>query len=226
VVDWITNGARMLSRDEEIELAKQYQGGDSEAGAVLIRSQGAWILKRIGAFPRPSSVDVEDIVSELVVVLLKAFKRFDGTKSALSTFVTHVIDRRTTRIIHKLAGAGGGGDIDDIMDTIEDRPTLNENDSDTMEMHSIVLDICQNCLSPTTRRVLLNHMSGMTLAECAEELNSEAMRTSTNIHRVHAPPSVLSIIDGAIDIIKDELRARGFLKDGGDFQLKLFGGNL
>lgn len=223
MVGWITESSRLLTSKEEVEFTKRYQGGDSDAGVVLIRSQGAWILKRIGCFARPSSVDVEDIVSEVVLVLLRALKKFDPQKSALSTFVTHVIDRRTPRIIHKLTGISGGGDIDDILDTVEGRPTINENDSDTTEMHSIVLDICETHLSQTARQVLLNHMSGMTLAECAEQLNKQANKSSTNIRRIHAPPTILHIIDGAMVIIKDELRSRGLLKDGHEFQLSLFG---
>lgn len=222
MVDWITEDARQLSHEEETSLTLEYQGGDQDAGVVLLRSQGAWILKRIGAFPRPSSVDVEDVVSELVVILLKALRRFDPHRSALSTFVTHVIDRRATRIINKLAGSGAGGDVSDVLDLIEDRPSINENTQDTREMHVLVMDVCKKCLSPGTRQVLLDHMSGMTLAECADRLNARARETCTNIHRVHAPPSVLKIIDKALETVQDELRARGVLEDGKEFQLNLF----
>ena len=100
----LLSGAAQLPDDELKLLLELYKAGDSEAGGRLIQSQIAWIVLLVSRESMPSGVDPEDVVSELLLVLLDSLKRYDPAKAELSTYVSVVCQRRTRRIISKLAG--------------------------------------------------------------------------------------------------------------------------
>lgn len=84
------------------ELTKLYQSGDMEAGWQLVLSQDN-LLKRLtinlGLDP---SVEVDDVVSELRIALLRSLKYYDPERLELPGFVVMMFWRRALRIVDKL----------------------------------------------------------------------------------------------------------------------------
>lgn len=206
-------------------MLNQFHDGDTEAGVKLLQSQGAWIYRRVEGFNIPPSVEMDDILSELLVVLLKAIPSFEPDRGAFSTFVTKIVDRRTPRIVDFLIGKFPATGLSGVLapeDTmVEDTYLGDECQVDDMEMQELLKQISHEELSENTRCVLEDHLEGHPLAEVARRLN-DRLSEKPGRYRLHTPSSVLSIIKRALDHIRQEAQRRGAHIPGKDFNLRMF----
>jgi len=217
----IFKGAKPLTEVEEREFSSKYRAGDQEAGMTLLRSQAAWMLDRIGRKKVPSSVDIEDVIGEMVVVLLGALKRYDPDQSRLSTYVTRVIDRRYPRIVRKLAGtmADSISDSATELDTLEDCPKAGIGPPNPEEIQ-LVNDILLTAdLSDEDHRILNDFREGAPLRIIAQRLNDRNVGLAA---RQYSPGVVHRRLKEITRIIRAALVSRGVLKIP-DVQLFLTG---
>ena len=151
----LLNSACSLTDEESRELIVAYKAGDSEAGGRLIRSQVAWIVKLLRRMPIPRQVEFDDVLSELTLVLLKALRKFDPDRSALTTFVAHIVQRRGPRIVKQLAG----------QDTVDGDHLQGycqpDNSAQEAVMDDLVSAISVSAETPYAKEAILMHLKGL-----------------------------------------------------------------
>jgi DNA-directed RNA polymerase specialized sigma subunit len=162
--------AQQLSREEEHEhkLVAAYKAGDSDAGGRLIESQIAWVVACVNKHNLPGSVEFDDVLSELTLVLLESIKgSFDPERSALSTFVSCIVARRTGRIVRRLSGFVKTNDESQAIEMAEDRPQRDER------LDELADAVWLSGIKPIALRAVELHLSGIKDDGILEHLRRE-----------------------------------------------------
>jgi RNA polymerase primary sigma factor len=95
---------RVLTREEEVELAKRVEAGDREARRVFAEHNMRLVISTVKPYAR-MGYPMEDLFQEGAVGLMKAVDRFDHTKGfKFSTYATWWIKQAALRYI-----SGNGG---------------------------------------------------------------------------------------------------------------------
>jgi RNA polymerase primary sigma factor len=88
---------RLLTREEEVELAKRIEKGDKEARRIMIESNLRLAISIAKKYARYGS-DLEDMIQESNIGLIKAIEKFDWRKGfKFSTYATWWIKQAATR---------------------------------------------------------------------------------------------------------------------------------
>jgi hypothetical protein len=174
--------AQKLTREEEAKYIELYKAGDREAGGVLIQSQIAWIYELLRRHNLPPNVDFDDVISELCIVLLKAFHDFDPSRTALTTYVATIVIRRTRRIVKKLGGPLKCQNMGDQYSLVIEQPHGDE------WIETLLDAIVLAELVPSAQAAVCMHLAGIredaiydhlvTNYPCSEKLNVKKLITS------------------------------------------------
>lgn len=96
---YTTRGKKPLTREEEIELAKRIEQGDTQAKEIFVRRNIGLVLSIAKKF-KSRSMSIQDMAQEGVIGLLKAIDKFDhrlGYK--FSVYATWWVRQQITRAI-------------------------------------------------------------------------------------------------------------------------------
>lgn len=174
------------------QLAIEAQAGDVEAEEALIRKYSGIVYKKARAYFM-AGADVEDVVQEGLIGLLKAVRRYDGEKNAsFGTFAeicvtSQIISaiRSADRIKHKPLNTSvslnkpvdreGGRTVGENDITIGD--TLSANPADSPESMVILKDVVyyilnngDNIFSDFEMKVLNEYIKGYTCEQISQRL--------------------------------------------------------
>lgn len=130
------------------ELISKYLAGDPNAGWELVLSQKNLIMNLAGRVRLPSSVDYEDVVSEMLVQVHSDLPRYDPRYS-LSTFVHTLFWNNIHQIIGNLKGSCGSIPLPDICVYPDDTEKSDDN-----ELLFIAMDTLDK-VSPLHKEVFL-----------------------------------------------------------------------
>lgn len=189
--------AQQLSREDEHKLVAAYKAGDSAAGGRLIESQIAWVVACVNKHNLPGSVEFDDVLSELTLVLLESIKSsFDPERSALSTFVSCIVARRTGRIVRRLAGFVKTNDESQAIEMAEDRPQRDER------LDELADAVWLSGIKPISLRAVELHLSGIKSDGILEHLRREfSCSPKINVNR---------LVSNTLNAIRDSARELGF----------------
>lgn len=188
--------AQQLTREEEHELVAAYKAGDSAAGGRLIESQIAWVVACVNKHNLPGSVEFDDVLSELTLVLLESIKNsFDPERSALSTFVSCIVARRTGRIVRRLSGFVKTNDESQAIEMAEDRPQRDER------LDELADAVWLSGIKPIALRAVELHLSGIKDDGILEHLRREFSCTNDI--------QVKRLIRDTLDAIRESARKLG-----------------
>ena len=99
-MDWYINQVRpypLLSREQEVELAKRIKAGDEEARNALIQGNLRLVIS-IARYYQRDTVSLQDLIQEGNIGLMRAAEKFDYTKGfKFSTYATYWIRQAITR---------------------------------------------------------------------------------------------------------------------------------
>ena len=88
---------RLLTREEEVELAKRIEKGDKEARRIMIESNLRLAISIAKKYARYGS-DLEDMIQESNIGLIKAIEKFDWRRGfKFSTYASWWIKQAATR---------------------------------------------------------------------------------------------------------------------------------
>jgi len=90
---------RLLSFEEEVELAARIQKGDTQARDRLVEANMRLVINIARSY-RTSLIPIEDLIQEGAIGLMTAAERFDASKGyRFSTYATHWIRQSISRAI-------------------------------------------------------------------------------------------------------------------------------
>lgn len=184
-----------LTRDEEAHYVKLYKDGDNEAAGTLIESQIAWMYALVRRHNLPRHIDFDDIISELCIVLLKALKNFDPSRTALTTFVATIVIRRTRRIARKLAGPIKYQDVGDSF------PLIVEESGPDEWMETVLDAIVTADMVPAAQVAVCMHLAGI-----RDEAIYEHLVTN---YSCGEKLDVKKLIASAVDCVRSKARELG-----------------
>lgn len=92
------NTKKLLSREEEAELAKRMKSGDGNARKKLIEANTG-LVRAIAIQYQNTGVDLDDLIDEGYIGLIDAVDRFDPLRGKLSTYATYWIRQKIEREI-------------------------------------------------------------------------------------------------------------------------------
>ncbi len=98
----IKNKTRLLTREEEVELAKRIEMGDRRARDKMVESNLRLAISIAKKYARYGST-LEDLIQESNIGLMKAVEKFDWRKGfKFSTYASWWIKQAVTRLIQSL----------------------------------------------------------------------------------------------------------------------------
>ena len=191
----------------EIQLAAEAQAGDTLAEETLIRNYSGIVYKKARAYFM-AGADVEDVVQEGMIGLLKAVRNYDADKNAsFGTFAERCVTnqiisaiRSADRIKHKPLNTSVSlnrpvspdgektitADAQDI--TIGD--TLHTDPADSPDELLVIKDVAyyilnngDNIFSDFEMKVLNEYIKGFTTSQIAERLNKSPKSVDNALQR-------------------------------------------
>jgi DNA-directed RNA polymerase specialized sigma24 family protein len=175
----------------------------------------------------PPSVDREDIVGELTVLIIDSLPRYDPARASFVTFVFHIIHRRMARMITNMSGARAleGGRVSN-RQFADHMDILDESDTGTsLEDYELVNDaaaLIKTHLNQYQRRVYLDYLQNIPTTVIAERANAY-LDAANPKHKVVTNVDVNETIAECTEKIKEEFRQRGVIDTvAGELQKVLF----
>ena len=191
----------------EIQLAAEAQAGDPLAEETLIRNYAGIVYKKARAYYM-AGADMEDVVQEGMIGLLKAVRNYDADKNAsFGTFAERCVTnqiitaiRSADRIKHKplntsvslsrpVSGGGeaqGAAELSEI--TLGD--TLSTDPADSPDEMLIIKDVAyyilnngDNIFSDLEMKVLNEYIKGFTTGQIAQRLGKSSKSVDNALQR-------------------------------------------
>ena len=191
----------------EIQLAAEAQAGDALAEETLIRNYSGIVYKKAKAYFM-AGADIEDVVQEGMIGLLKAVRNYDADKNAsFGTFAERCVTnqiisaiRSADRIKHKPLNTsvslsrpvGPDGKSSDTAESggITLGDTLGTNPADGPDELLIIKDVAyyilnngDNIFSDLEMKVLNEYIKGFTTAQIAERLGKSNKSVDNALQR-------------------------------------------
>ena len=215
----IKNKTRLLTREEEVELAKRIERGDRRARDKMIESNLRLAISIAKKYARYGST-LEDLIQESNIGLMKAVEKFDWRKGfKFSTYASWWIKQAVTRSLtsnstllkvpsHTLANARKIWQLkQDYMEEFGTEPTIEE--------------IC-DALDITEKHVRLAMASirSKNIASIDQQVGEEGARTLGDIIPDNSSTNIEHILDNKI-IREKIIKALGSLSKREELVLRL-----
>lgn len=203
-----------IPREEEATLTQAYKDGDQDASVKLLQSQGLWIKKLVMENGLPSGVELDDVLSDITLALLKVLPSFDPGKSSFSTFVARFLRWRLPYIIRKLVPPCES--TDEMLDKVDESKAF-EQTIEELDDVELVWDIADAKLSESQVQILVDYLNGY-------PIESIAARAETRCDGKvgYNPKNVLTRIEQAKETIRATLVQMGIIDKAGNTNLLLF----
>lgn len=216
-----------LDNQEVKDLVDSYIAGDSEAVTALLDIVRPLVLSELNKMKVPASVDEDDVISELNIVILESLPKYDPTRASFVTWVYHIVHRRISRIVSTLSGrkvyknegVRSPRQLPNDIDMIDS--SMQEINVEEYEVLSDAAALIKSSFTPYERRVYLDYLQGIPTTIIVDKANAYLDKSNPG-HKKEDNVSVNNTIAECTERLKEEFRQRNALDFVGELQKELF----